>query len=170
MLFRSQNTDATGNTVNVASFTGHAVTGTTTGVSAQVITVLDTDGTTSNTKTFYVQYLNASSANSAQRVFAPGETLTVANTTLTALVLNSDPVSNTGYGSSFEITEGVFFAKDHFIYFPTQSAILDRYNPNPSSLVGFFIYEDIVNASQDSSLLDPAQQSSNYTEIGRAHV
>jgi hypothetical protein len=161
-----QNLDASNNTVNVASFIGHAVKGASSNISAQVITVADTDGTTTNTKTLYVQYLSASSANAQVRVFAPGETLSIANTTITAKVLNNDPVANTGYGSWFEISEGVFFAKDHFIYFPTQSTILERYNPNPSSLVGFYVYEDIVTASADSSLLDPAQQSSNYGAPG----
>jgi len=160
-----QNTDVVGGTVNVASFIGHAVKGASSNITAQVITVADTDGTTTNTKTLYVQYLTASNTSNA-RVFAAGETLSIANTTLTAKVLNTDPVANTGYGSWFEISEGVFFAKDHFIYFPTQSAILERYNPNPSSLVGFYVYEDIVTASADSSLLDPAQQSSNYGAPG----
>ena len=67
---------------------------------------------------------------------------------------------------SFSITEGVFFPKDHFIYFPTQSTVLGRYNPNPSALVGFYVFEDIVTASQDSSLLDPALEASNYGAPG----
>ena len=160
-----QNLDVSNNTVNVASFVGHSVRGASSNITAQVITVLDTDGTTTNTKTLYVQYLTASNTTGS-RVFQAGETLTVANTILSAVVLNNDPVANTGYGSWFEITEGVFFAKDHFIYFPTQSTILERYNPNPSSLVGFYVYEDIVNSSTDSSLLDPAQQASNYGAPG----
>ena len=161
-----KNTTPLGNTVNVQTFIGQTVTGASSNISAQVITVLDTDGTSTNTKTLYVQYLTASSANSQQRVFPAGETLTIANTITTAIVLDNDPVANTGYASWFEISEGVFFAKDHFIYFPTQSTILERYNPNPSSLVGFYVYEDIVTSSTDSSLLDPALQSSNYGAPG----
>ena len=86
--------------------------------------------------------------------------------TRTLVVLNTDPVANTGFGSRFKIEEGVFFAKNHFISFPTQSVILDRYNPNPSCKVGFYVTEDIINASQDTSLLDPALEASNYAAPG----
>ena len=58
-----KNTDLSNNTVNVQSFIGQSITGASSNITAQVITVLDTDGTTTNTKTLYVQYLTASSAN-----------------------------------------------------------------------------------------------------------
>ena len=45
-----KNTDASNNTVNVASFVAQSITGATSNISAQVITVLDTDGTSTNTK------------------------------------------------------------------------------------------------------------------------
>ena len=61
-----KNTDTGNNTVNVASFVGQSIVGGSSNISAQVITVLDTDGTTSNTKTLYVQYLTASSSNAQQ--------------------------------------------------------------------------------------------------------
>ena len=62
-----KNLDASNNTVNVASFVGQTITGASSNISAQVITVLDTDGTTTNTKTLYVQYLSASSANTDRK-------------------------------------------------------------------------------------------------------
>jgi len=157
--------DTGNNSVNVASWLGETIVSNTSNIKAQVINVLDTDGTTTNTKTLYISYLSASPANSQIRVFQPNETLFNANAG-TCVVLNTDPVSNTGYSSQFTIDEGVFFAKDHFISFPTQSIILDRYSPNPTCKVGFYVTEDIINSSQDSTLLDPAQESSNYSAPG----
>ncbi|NDB58501.1 DUF4815 domain-containing protein [bacterium] len=151
--------------VDVTTFLGQTVTGATSNISAQITEVLDSDGTVANTKTFYVTYLGAKPGDPTVRVFQPGETLTSANAG-TAVVLDTDPVANTGYASWFGIDEGVYFAKDHFITFPTQSIVLDRYNPNPTCRVGFFVNEEIINSSMDSSLLDPALESSNFSAPG----
>src|SRR5690606_28218800 len=64
------------------------------------------------------------------------------------------------------IEEGVFFAKEHFIHFPTQSVVLDRYGSLPTCKVGFYVSEEIVDYTSDNSLLDPALGSSNYTGPG----
>lgn len=224
--------DASNNIVSVTSFLDQTVTGQTSSIRAQVTNVLDTDGTTANTKTLYVTYLGASPSNSQIRKFLPGEVLISANagtcvvetgnlantstvntivnannTTLEFLtnlyqnllnrapdteglafwtqslnsgVFNRSQVADgflnsseyieknspTGYSSLFRIDEGVLFAKDHFIYFPTQEVILSRYNPAPTCKVGFFLTEEIVDASRDSSLLDPALEASNFSAPG----
>ena len=157
--------DTSNNFIDVKSFVGRTVVGATSNISAYVVDVAESDGTAANTATLYVTYLSASSSNSAQRVFIAGETLTdeIENT---CIVKNDDPVANTGYASWFQIEEGVYFAKEHFIYFPTQSIILDRYNPNPSCKVGFRVSEEIINAAADATLLDPALESSNYSAPG----
>lgn len=156
-------TDGNGNSVDVQDFVGETVTGLTSGISAKIEYVLDSDGTPANTKTLYTStYLNASPTDPTVRTFLPGETLTTANG-LAAVVGTSSP---TGYASWFEIDDGVVFAKDHFISFTRQSVILDRYNSIPTCKVGFFITEDIINSTQDSSLLDPALEASNYAAPG----
>ena len=157
-----KNTDGAGNTINVDDFLGQTLTGQTTTLQAVPEVVIDTDGSAANTKTFYFSsYLNASSTDPTVRVFQDGETLT--SNVGSCVVVDSGA---TGYGSWFEIEEGVVFAKDHFISFKTQSTILDRYNPNPTCKVGFYITEEIINASQDTSLLDPALEASNYAAPG----
>lgn len=157
-----KNTNGAGDTINVDDFLGQKLTGQTSTLQAVPEVVLDGDGTTANTKTFYFSsYLNASESDSTVRVFQNGETLT--SNVGSCVVIDSGA---TGYGSWFEIEEGVVFAKDHFISFSTQSTILDRYNPNPTCKVGFYITEDIINSSQDTSLLDPALEASNYAAPG----
>lgn len=157
-----KNTDGAGNTINVDDFLGQTLTGQTSTLQAVPEVVLDTDGTEENTKTFYFSsYLNASETDSTVRVFQNGETLT--SNVGSCIVVDSGA---TGYSSWFEIEEGVVFAKDHFISFTTQSTILDRYNPNPTCKVGFYITEEIVNSAVDTSLLDPALEASNYAAPG----
>ena len=40
------------------------------------------------------------------------------------------------------------------------------FRSNPTARVGFYISEDIVTSSQDTSLLDPAQEASNFSAPG----
>lgn len=156
--------NASNNSVNVASFLGTTITGQTNRIRATVTNVLDTDGTTANTKTLYVTYLGASPSNTQIRTFVAGETLL--NRDIGTCIVNDANTTPIGYASSFRIDEGVLFAKDHFIYFPTQEVVLSRYSPTPTCKCGFFLTEEIVDSSTDSSLLDPALESSNYAAPG----
>lgn len=156
--------------INTGKETGNTrleVVGATTNIRAQVIQVLDGVQTSSNTKTIYVAYTSASSANATQKVFLAGETLTAnVNGTLRTLVVHDTDPKPVGSGSRFSISSGVLFAKNHFIAFPEQSIIIDRYNANPTARVGFYITEEIISATTDSSLLDPAQEASNFSAPG----
>lgn len=173
-------TDSTGDSVNMTLWntfidqgkangnTRLEITGLTSNITAYVVQTLDGVQSSSNSKTLYVSYKSASSANSLQKVFIAGETLraNVNGSSYTLVVKNTDAVANIGVGSRFTITSGVMFAKNHFIAFPEQSIIISRYNPNPTARVGFYISEDIVTSSEDASLLDPAQEASNFSAPG----
>ena len=157
--------DNTNTTINIENFKNQTLKGATSNISAYVIDVLPSDGTTQNTNTLYVNYLSASPDNPAVRTFQEGETLTT--NVGTSIVLTSAVTSNVvGKSSWFQIEEGVFFAKQHFIYFPTQSVVLDRYSPLPSCQVGFYVSEKIVDYTEDASLLDPALGATNYAAPG----
>jgi len=157
--------DTNNDSVTIKNFYNQTVKGVTSNIAAYVIDTLPTDGTTQNTNTLYITYLGASPSNSAIRKFQEGETLTSNAGTL--VVMSSANTSNvTGKSSWFQIDEGVLFAKQHFIYFPTQSIVLDRYNPLPDCLVGFYISEELIDYTDDTSLLDPALESSNYSAPG----
>ena len=121
----------------------------------------------SNAKTLYVAYTSTATANATQKRFTVGETLqaNVNGTLKTLIVHNTDPAPM-GNGSRFSISSGVLFAKNHFVAFPDQSIIIDRYNANPTARVGFYITEDIITASQDATLLDPAQEATNFSAPG----
>lgn len=172
-------TDASNNSVIIADWdnwinqgkqygnTRLSLVGNTSNITAEVIQVLDGVQTSQNTKTFYISYTSSSSANASIKAFQKGERLTAnVNGVNKTLIVHRTDANTTGKGSRFSISSGVLFAKGHFVAFPEQAVIIDRYNPNPTAKVGFYITEDIVSASQDSSLLDPALQSSNFTAPG----
>lgn len=153
--------DNSNNALTVASLLNETVTGSINGIRAYVIEAEDGSESSSNTKTLMVRYMSSAAANSSIKTFQANEVLTSNNGT--AVCLASAP---TGKGSRFVIREGVFFGKEHFIWFPTQSIVLNRYSTTPSCRVGFHIQEDIVDYTQDTSLLDPALESSNYAAPG----
>lgn len=152
--------DTLNNTFNLEDFKDQIVTGQITGIRAYVNLVLDGTEGTDKPKTLYVSYLSAN-PDTDEAVFAPNEPL-VANVG-TLVVGNTVPV---GFGSVFTINEGIRFAKEHFIYHTKQSVVVDRYDINPTCKVGFYLEESIVNSSEDSSLLDPALESSNFSAPG----
>jgi len=154
--------DSGNNEVTLSSFTGKILTGNTSGVQAYVEIIEDGVETTSDPKTLMINYLNVSNANSDIKTFQAGETLYSPDAG-TLIVLNTDP---TGKGSIFSIEDGVFFAKEHFIAFSAQKTILSKYDDTPTCKVGFLIGENILRSSDDASLLDPAQEASNYSAPG----
>ena len=153
--------DDSNNAVNLANFNDRVVRGATTGIDAFINIIVDGSEASNNTKTLYVNYLNASNANSSIVTFTDGETLVSNVGNLKIVAANS-----TGVGSAFRISSGVLFSKGHFVWFPTQEVVLDRYNPSPTCRVGLKIVETIVTSSSDSSLLDPALEASNYSAPG----
>lgn len=152
--------DLLGNTVDIESFKGEIVTGQVTGIRAYVSLVLDGVESSDKPKTLYVSYLSGN-PDTDEVTFKADEPL-ISNVG-TLIVGNNVPV---GYGSVFTINEGVRFAKEHFIYHTKQSVVVDRYDINPTCRVGFYLLESVVNSSQDSSLLDPALESSNFSAPG----
>lgn len=153
--------DNTNTAINIESFVGQQVRGQDYNIIGTITDVLDGSEDSANTKTIYVRYDSASNTNTSIKTFQSGELLSCNVGTL--IVHNTSP---TGTASKFLIGEGVFFAKEHFISFDTQRIILDRYNPNPTCKVGFFITESIVTSDDDQSLLDPARGASNYDAPG----
>jgi small nuclear ribonucleoprotein (snRNP)-like protein len=152
--------DLLGNDIDIKLFQGQTITGQTTGVQAYVNIALDGTEGTDKPKTLYVTYTGGN-ADTDEVHFAENEPL-VANVG-TIVVGNNAPV---GYGSVFTVNEGVRFCKQHFIHHDTQTVVVDRYDIKPTCKVGFVLVEEIINSAQDSSLLDPALESSNYAAPG----
>lgn len=154
--------DSLNNPLNLSDLVGKELLGEA-GVKAEVVGFENgSEVAAPNTKTLYLEYSNSGS-NNTTKTFANGEILT-ANTGVIFDVLTAN--TSVGFGSMFSIGEGVVFAKDHFIKFSDQSIILDKYSNTPTYKVGFQIIEEIVDFTDDNSLLDPAQGSFNFSAPG----
>ena len=145
-------------TGTLANFDGNSVTGSTSGVVADVVLVVATDGT--DPDTIFVKYRNSGTDN-VSSTFTDGETLTSgASTGETAVV------SATAVGSAVNIKAGTYYINGFFVDVAEQTLILDKYTNTPSYRVGLTITETFITSTDDSSLLDNATGSSNENATG----
>ena len=153
------------NSVKLTSFTGtlanfnnNTLTGGTSGVVADVVGVSATDGT--DPDTLFVKYRNSGTDN-VSNTFTDGETLTSGASTGETAVTDT-----TAQGSAAHIKAGTFYINGFFVDVTAQTLVLEKYSNTPSYRVGLTITESFVTSTDDSSLLDNAQGSSNENATG----
>jgi hypothetical protein len=151
----------------ISQYVGKIITGTSSGVKAQVIQAVA--ATTDDPITLYVKYVSTGSDN-VTTVFADGENIS-ADGTISSFGANIDSAvlqasDATATGSSANIQEGVYFVRGNFVRVAEQRLILDKYTNTPSYRVGLSISETLETPEQDSSLLDNAAGSTNENAKG----
>lgn len=99
--------------------------------------------------------------------FLPNGTTIMTNTTGTTNVYANLATTNV-YSTCLTayIPDSIFFIQGFFVKVPTQTIVIDKYNPQPNARVGIEYTISIVSSDDDSSLLDPALESSNYQAPG----
>jgi hypothetical protein len=156
---------------------GTKITGQVSGVSAVVDKVLLPEDSERGNLTLYINYLNSNTQNNATQQFSDGESL-VSNTTITSGLLGNTSIASgqpfavtlannsTATGSSFNITNGVYFIRGQFVNVSTETLILDQYTNRSNYRVGLFVNEEIINSDIDESLNDNSQGFNNYAAPG----
>jgi hypothetical protein len=156
---------------------GTKITGQTSGVTAIVDRILFSQESERGNVTLYINYLGSSTQDNATQVFFDGESL-FSNRTITSGLLGNTSISagqpfavtiandSTATGSSFNISEGVYFIRGQFINVNTETLILSQYTNRPSFRVGLFINEQIINSDIDETLNDNSQGFNNYAAPG----
>ena len=140
--------------------TGTVLTGSTSGVTAEIVNTVATDGT--DPDTLFVKY-SKTGTNNTGLVFSDGETLTGTNSDSVSL---SAVVSTTATGSAAGIQSGVYYINGFFVQIDTSTLILDKYTNTPSYRIGFTVTESFVTSNDDASLNDNAAGSSNVNAPG----
>jgi hypothetical protein len=163
---------------DLSSYIGATVTGSTTGLKAQIVDVrtgTTNPGDSPNTKTLYINYNDRAGTN--VKVFAMGETLTVTSgdkvlNGKTFVIFDSGlaaPGSKERYEGSapkIELSPGIIYARGNFIRTSALAAYIDPFIINSDKNIGFYVSEDIVQASDDETLRDPARGSYNENAPG----
>ena len=151
----------------IDDYVGKRITGTTSGVVAEVIQAVA--ATTDDPITLFVKYIRTGS-DGVTTVFQDGENIS-ANGTVGSFGSGVDSATlqasgATATGSSANIEEGVYFVRGHFVHVPQQRIILDKYSDNPSYRVGLTITESLETPEEDTTLLDNATGTSNVNAKG----
>ena len=162
---------STFSTSNVSDLIGTIFTGDTNGVVAEVINA--TAATDTEAATIFVNYTKTASTGASAGVinrFVSTETLTgdggetaTVGTNGVALPIDSNAV---GTGSAVRVEAGIYYVNGFFVQNEAQTIILEPYFVNPSFKVGFTITESLITPSDDTSLNDNAQGSSNVNAPG----
>src|SRR6056300_348621 len=148
-----------GNTL--AQFTnGTILTGGTSGVTAEIVNTVATDGT--DPDTLYVKYRDSGTSKTATS-FSDGETLTGTNSDAVGV---SCVVDTTATGCAAEVQEGVYYINGFHVQVTNQTLILDKYTNTPSYRVGLTVTESFETSNDDTSLNDNAAGSSNVNAPG----
>jgi len=151
----------------IQDYVGKRITGTTSGVVAEVIEAVA--ATTEDPITLYVKYIRTGSDNTTTE-FQNGENIS-ANGVVGSFGSGIDSatlqVANaTATGSSANIEEGVYFIRGHFVRVAQQRIILDKYTNTPSYRVGLTVTESLETPEEDTTLLDNAAGSTNLNAKG----
>jgi hypothetical protein len=160
---------------------GTKITGQVSGVSAIVDKILLPQDSERGNLTLYINYLNSNTQNNATQEFSDGESL-ICDTTITSGLLGNTSIAigqpfgvtlannASAEGSSFTISEGIYFIRGRFINVDTETIILNQYDSRPSYRVGLFINEEIINSDIDESLNDNSQGFNNYAAPGADRI
>ena len=146
-----------GTAVSVTNFNGKTITNSTGTKRGEVVVVYDANSGTGDPKTLLIKQLYGPA-------FVDGD---IIQTSETAPVFANVSTSGTGTGQIFSSNEGVYFYDGFFIKTDPQTIATAKYSNTTANVrIGFEVTESIVVSSQDTSLLDPAQDASNYQAPG----
>ena len=165
-------TEPSGAVVDVNNFIGKFIVDTETvraGVRAYVIA--GAAATTTSPTVLIVKYTSGQhfAATFTQPIITEDATHSVAIiASLTSPINFTDVTSGLKFGdaSISSIQDGVFFVDGVFVQVEEQTIILDAFDKTPTYRIGLQIDETLVDETQDASLLDPAQASTNFQAPG----
>ena len=100
--------------------------------------------------------------------FTENETVYTQNTDPSSITYyaNTASANATGNCQSFSVNEGVFYYDGFFVKTQPQTVAVDKYSLQGNSIIGFTVSEDLIDYTEDTTLLDPAQGSSNFQAPG----
>ena len=148
------------------NLTGKILTGSISGVKAQVNFSISAEESEKNFITLYISYNYGGIFEDGEQVklFKNNEVLIDDDGNAVALTAVQNASSYTG--STVNINPGVYFVRGFFVEVQSQEIILEQYNNTPTYKVGLQIIESIVSSEEDETLFDNSIGSTNYTAPG----
>jgi hypothetical protein len=145
--------------ISIANFENKTILSADESKRAEVLDIIDFDPLTGDPRTLMVKQILG-------EPFAPGDTIKTNETAPIFAIIGSES-TDVGTGQIFSISEGVFYYSGFFVRNLPQTITLSKYTSIGNDFrIGFEVVESIVDTKTDSSLLDPAQNASNYQAPG----
>ncbi len=118
--------------------------------------------------TFYTEFLDAETLNEVTQDSNNLGGYSSASSNNQFKVYSIAGSTNVGsmVGSAANISEGIIYTRGMFVRVPEQTLILEKYSNSPSYKVGVDVAETLTSYSEDTSLLDNAQGSTNENAPG----
>ena len=138
----------------ISNFLNTTIKGINSGAVGKVIHYIEAEN--EDVDTLYIKNINGIS-------FIEGEDIVSQETMYTTSIL---PVDSIGNASICGLNEGYYYYDGTFVRCDKQQIVLDKYSNTPSYKIGITIDDDIVTYEDDDSLLDPANESTNYGAHG----
>lgn len=137
-------------------------------ISARIKAVIPATG--GDPATLLVEYIDGGNNDpidiSTPEIFRPGQNLTTTLGTVTVQSTNTTENPATGKGSILTIPSTEFFALGHFVFVPSQTIVVSKYDRLPSKTIGFVVTEEIVTVADDLALYDNQGTTPNLTSPG----
>ena len=143
-----------GANIDIDQFKDQLVQNSTGSIVAQVIASIDATG--GDPPTLIVTYKTGTQFTDSDVIYCPSS-----NYSAQAITLNS-----TGLSSVASIAQGVFYVNGIFVSVTETTIPVDKYDNTPSKRIGLNITETITDYIDDSALLDPAVNASNFQAPG----
>ena len=145
---------------------GKKLTGSVSGVKAEVVQTISQEESEKDTITLYVQYNYGGNFEGETQLseFKNNEILLDENNLPVAVTTVQNATAYTG--STVNINPGVYFVRGFFVEVSRQLIILDQYSNKPSYKVGLQIIESIASVDEDETLYDNSIGSTNYASPG----
>ena len=157
-------TDISGSAVVAENFQDGIITSADGSIVARVVAHVEStttaQGGAGDPPTLIVSYISGNQFASTDTIYLTGSNLTA--TIITASVNNPA----VGLSSVASISQGIFYVDGNFVVANAQTTVLSKYSSVPSLRVGLNAVESIVDYVDDSSLLDPAFNATNYQAPG----
>ena len=143
-----------GATIDVDQFKNQLIQNATGSIVAQVIASIAATG--GDPPTLIVTYKTGTQFTNNNVIYCPYSNYSAQTTTL----------DSTGLSSVASIAQGVFYVNGIFVQISETTIPVDKYDSTPSKRIGLNITETIVDYIDDSALLDPAVNASNFQAPG----
>jgi hypothetical protein len=153
-----------GSAVLASTFTDGTIRNSDSSIVAKVLKTVEATTTASgaigDSPTLIVSYITGSKFASGDTIYLEGSGYS------TTIITETTTNIATGLSSIASISNGVFYVKGNFVSVSENTVVLEKYSPTPSLRVGLNAVETLVSYTDDSSLLDPAINASNYQAPG----